>query len=495
MPITTYTRDEIAAQVLAFFRVRFPGRDLGPESWLGKQARAVAMALLQIQAGIEDADHDGTPGPLTSSLQLDAFAVLFGLPSNLGGYGRNGAVAATGAAGPASGTKGITFSDGLLLTASDSVTTFKLLGAVTIPGTPPGSDSATAQFVAVTAGIAGNLPIGSDLRWQSPPAGAEPTVTLSSPSGGGLDVETDEVLLQRIFDRLQQPPKGGANIDYITWAKSIPGVSRVCLYPRRQGTLTVDLVPLSAGSGTGRVPSNATLEAVADYIRSVMPTDVEELNVLAASTDDDRALTILTRIKLLSGYKWDWDDTGGTWTVAGYSAGTPSLTLNTAADATLTAAVDLGLKPLIQVAVTGRVLPAQARVLSYDVTKTILTLEAALADAPTNGDGVRAGSYVVPIIAQDILDYIDGLGTARGVYADEVNVWEDTVAIFGIGAVVTDAVDSDGRTRMVERVLVGGITIAIGSGGPAATDFTPVDLGTEAIGPELARAAQIVVTQ
>src|SRR5262245_51386562 len=128
MPISTTSLADLEAQVLAFFSNRFPGRDLGTESWLGKQARAIAMALLSLRRTMEDPDHDGTPSAKSSTGALDAFAVRFGLLSNQGGYGRNGPVAASGGVGPATGTNGTIFADGLLLLASDGVTRIKLSG-------------------------------------------------------------------------------------------------------------------------------------------------------------------------------------------------------------------------------------------------------------------------------------------------------------------------------------------------------------------------------
>lgn len=505
MPITTYSRDEIAAQVLAFFRVRFPGRDLGDDSWLGKQSRAVAMALLLIQKGIEDADHDAVPGPLSSTLALDNFAIVFGLPSNKGGYGRNGAVAATGAAGNASGTKGITFSDGLLLTASDGVTTFQLQGAVTIPGIPPGTDNALAHFVAVTPGAAGNLSTGAVLRWQSPPAGGDATVTLTSPSQGGLDAETDRELLQRIFDRLQQPPKGGANIDYITWATEQPGVYKAYVYPRRGGTGTVDLVIVSAGSGDGRIPPESARLAVVAFILQVQPTNVEGFSVYVPQMPADKDLTIHVRAELAPKYAWDWSDIGLALTVAGYNAGTPSITLSAPAPATLTGAVDLGLKPRLQVvsaSLGAPVIPEQPRVVAYDVTKTILTLEAVMATAPTAGDSVYAGSYAAPLVAQAVLDFVDSLGPSRkSPYADVVNVWDDTVALYTIATKATDALDVDGVTKLLARVpatdSLGGpsIDIAVGASPPAAVDYQPGDGGGWPLAPEIAKAKHVFVTQ
>src|SRR3990167_6399295 len=199
MALTIYTLYQLQAQIAAFYAARFPGRDLGSESWIGKHVRALAMALLAIQKAIEDADRDGTPSSRTSTAALDGFAFLFGLPSNLGGYGRDGPVAATGGAGLCSGTNGTIFADQLLLFASDGATRIRLSGGVTIPGVPPGSGTMAGVFVAETTGTAGNLPIGSVLLWSAPPAGADATVTLTSPLAGGLDSESDFPLLARLL--------------------------------------------------------------------------------------------------------------------------------------------------------------------------------------------------------------------------------------------------------------------------------------------------------
>lgn len=499
MPITTFSLDDLEAQVLAFFSNRFPGRDLGTESWLGKQARAIAMALLALQKAIEDADHDGSPSPKSSTGALDAFAVLFGLLSNQGGYGRNGAVAASGGVGPATGTKGTIFADGLLLLASDGVTQLKLSGAVTIPGVPPGAASISAQFVAVTAGIAGNLPVGSVLTWVNPPVGADSTVQLTSPLAGGAERESDGALLARIFDRLQKPPKGGAAVDYRIWAEaSDPGVHRAYAYPNRAGLGSVQVVAVAAGSGTGRVPSGSVIAACDSYLASKRPVTVQGYKTLAPAMPGANGMTVRARLApSAKKYAFDWNDTAATYRVFAYAAGPPALlTLDQLAPASLKSAIDAGLSPRLQVEATGGpVLPVQVAATAWSDSggRTQLTLQNPLPDgwtAPAVNDVVHAGGPIVATIAQALLDYIDSLGPSRADgFADSDDAWEDTCAIARLIEIALDATDSDGLTRLASNTAVaGGVTID----GAAADRVALADIGGA---PELLFAKLVVVQQ
>jgi uncharacterized phage protein gp47/JayE len=239
MPLTSIASlDVLEQQAIAFVRTRFPGRATGRQNFLGKIARVVAMALFGLRRTAEAIDKDATPTDKTSSLGLDLWAFIFGVPSNAGGYGRNQATVATGGQAPITGTAGTVVPDGLLLTAADGVTQVKLSGSSVIPAT-------AANFVAVTKGSTGNLRSGTLLTWVSPPAGCDPTVALSNGLVGGIDVESNTSLLARIYARLQKPPKGGAEVDYVTWSLlASGGIARGYPYPLRGGTGTVYPAPL-----------------------------------------------------------------------------------------------------------------------------------------------------------------------------------------------------------------------------------------------------------
>jgi hypothetical protein len=509
MPITIYSLDEIQTQVDVYFRTRFPGRDLGSESFLGKTARAISMALLLIQKAVSDADKDASPTEQSSAEALETFAYIFGLSSNLGGYGRNGAVAASGGVGTVSGIKGTTFDDDSLLYASDGVTKIRLSGAVTIPGTPPGSDQTDGLFVAETTGIAGNLIAGSILTWASPPAGGDSTVTLTSELAGGSDVETDAELLERLYLRLQQPPKGGAASDYRFWAEEgSAAVHRAYCYPNREGTGTVDVIITADGSGQGRSPSNSVKTAVQTYVDGVRPVTVQECNVLQPAMPDGVGVTIRARLlPAQTKYNFDWDDTTATYATSSWVAGPPASFVITPTPAGLEYVqplldqVDLGLRPRLQIEITGGpVVPIPVRVESYVVgvgPVVTLYLENPLptgflggATAVTDSDKVTAGGPIAEQTANALLDYVDSLGPSRQNGFDDLpDQWEDIIAIARLTEIALDQVDPADGARYTSNVAVsGGITV------DAATD--DVEARADVSGaPEILYAARVVVTQ
>jgi uncharacterized phage protein gp47/JayE len=90
------------------------------------------------------------------------------------------------------------------------------------------SGTATAAVTAVDPGKDGNAGAGATLTLAAPIAGVQSTATVAA--GGlsqGADVEADEALRARLLARIRQPPEGGSAHDYIHWAKSVPGVTRV----------------------------------------------------------------------------------------------------------------------------------------------------------------------------------------------------------------------------------------------------------------------------
>ncbi|MCY1003985.1 baseplate J/gp47 family protein [Nannocystis pusilla] len=82
---------------------------------------------------------------------------------------------------------------------------------------------------AVSGGQAGNLPGGTTLTLVTPVVGVSSTAQVVDPDGltGGTDEETDLELLTRLLERLADPPNGGGPNSYESWAKEVPGVTRV----------------------------------------------------------------------------------------------------------------------------------------------------------------------------------------------------------------------------------------------------------------------------
>jgi uncharacterized phage protein gp47/JayE len=144
----------------------------------------------------------------------------------------------TQATGPATGTgtDPTPLPSGAVMTAGDGssyVTTVDV-------DTAGGVVSTTIQ--AQTPGAAGNLAAGVQLTLAVPIEGlGSQFVVGGGGMTGGNDAETPDELLARLLQRIQTPPMGGAQGDYVTWALQVPGVTRAWEYPLRGGLGTVGL--------------------------------------------------------------------------------------------------------------------------------------------------------------------------------------------------------------------------------------------------------------
>jgi uncharacterized phage protein gp47/JayE len=73
------------------------------------------------------------------------------------------------------------------------------------------------------------------------------------------DGETEDEFRARLKANEQQPPAGGNENDYKTWAEEVEAVALATVFPLAQGDGTVDIVPLADGEATGsEVPSNSS---------------------------------------------------------------------------------------------------------------------------------------------------------------------------------------------------------------------------------------------
>jgi uncharacterized phage protein gp47/JayE len=503
MSIPSQSRDEILKRITAFFRTSFDF-PLGTKRFLGRMARSVALSIWGLQKSIEDIDLDIVPSPQSSSDALTAWAVLLGLPDGEGGFGRLLPTAASGGTATFTGVKGTVFADGTLATAEDG-TEIEVSGAVTITGAPPGYGSVSGALIAVTKGSAGNLPAGTVCTWQSTPAGADSTFTLLTALQGGTDLEDNAAVYARIKDRLQTPPRGGVAEDYRLWAQ-VSGIQNVYVYPRRQGTGSVDIVIAQAGTGQARLPTSAQLLDAQEAVDAKRPVTVESANVIAPYMPDlhgvsSAAYEIIVEVTPASSkYDFDWDDTATSYTVDTYTAGVaPTLKLNTLAPASLKGAIDLynagaADAPRLQVLSSGADPvnpPIKAVSWSDGGGKTTLTLESAPEGwtAPTASppDKVFAYGPVVETIANNIKTFVNNLGPSRvGGYADPLTPWLDQITISGLIAAAENAIDTDG-SKLIDKVPVGAATI-----NGTAADVQGVD---SVDGPEILYLSHIAIVQ
>ncbi|MEO9192166.1 MAG: baseplate J/gp47 family protein [Polyangia bacterium] len=469
MALPTRTLDDVTRRILGYFRTSFPGFPLGTKKFLGRIARAEALTYWSLQKAVEDIDADIVPSPQSSSDALSAWANLLGLPDGQGGYGKRLPTTASGGAANITGVKGTVFPSGLTATAQDG-TAIKLSGLVTIPGVSPGFGVTGAKFVALTAGIVGDLPLGTVCTWDAPPIGADTAFTITSAFGGGLEVESNSAVYGRIISRTQTPPRGGVAEDIREWLEGVAGVVRVFVYPKRSGLGTVDAVIVGGGTGLGRIPSAPVQAAAQATLDAKVSVGAQADTALLPNMPTANGLSVVVRVApSAKKYEFDWDDRGATYTVLAASPGPPAtITLNTMAAASLKAAVDAfiatsGLAPRIQLMSTGAVLGQVIGVIAYAdaAGHTTLTLET-LPDgfvAPTVGDAVFAYGPIVETVAVGSLALCDSLGPSRASgYADALTPWNDKLTISGLTAVAEDAIDSDG-TELIAEVSPGGITI------------------------------------
>lgn len=129
--------------------------------------------------------------------------------------------------------------------------------------------SATVAITASEAGTESNLDVASELSPSSPIAGIDSTVTVATATDA-TDTESDEDLLERVLTRIQTPPAGGTENDYITWAKEVAGVTRAWCFPERMGPGTVG-VTFVRDDDEDIIPSAGELTEVEDYIEDRRP--------------------------------------------------------------------------------------------------------------------------------------------------------------------------------------------------------------------------------
>lgn len=137
----------------------------------------------------------------------------------------------------------------------------------------------TLDLTAVVAGVAGNLEVADALSIQSPIAGLDSEGTVSTITTDAEDTEDDDSLRERLIDRIQNPPSGGAANDYIQWARSVPGVTRAWVLPQNLGPGTVGVSFVEDGESP-ITPSPAKIQEVVDFIEPLRPVTAN-INVFA----------------------------------------------------------------------------------------------------------------------------------------------------------------------------------------------------------------------
>ncbi len=115
------------------------------------------------------------------------------------------------------------------------------------------------------AGEQGNQDVGSTLTFANPLPNVERVATVTALDAAGEEGETEAEYRQRVIDRFQKRPQGGAYADYELWAKDVAGIINVYPYTSvacpGQVEVYVEATEASSGSADG-IPTVAQLAAV-----------------------------------------------------------------------------------------------------------------------------------------------------------------------------------------------------------------------------------------
>ena len=156
------------------------------------------------------------------------------------------------------------------------------------PATIGGGGSAAVAVSALVQGGGGNRAAGAEPALETPIVGLSAQTAIVGPGGltGGADLEAVSVWRGRVIDRIREPPCGGADFDYVKWAKEA-GAAAVAVHPAWIGTGTVGvIIAWSDGAGGLRVATSVEVDAVAAHIETVRPVTAARVVVLSAEILD-----------------------------------------------------------------------------------------------------------------------------------------------------------------------------------------------------------------
>ena len=113
-------------------------------------------------------------------------------------------------------------------------------------------------------GAIGNLEIGDTVSFANSLANVSRNTTVASQTVTGANAEDTEIYRQRVIDRFQQRPQGGALSDYKIWSEEVPGIVRAYPYTSDcpgQVDVYIEATEASSGSPDG-IPTTSQLEEV-----------------------------------------------------------------------------------------------------------------------------------------------------------------------------------------------------------------------------------------
>lgn len=155
---------------------------------------------------------------------------------------------------------------GTLLTSNKNGINYLLTASVVLDAAiKQGNIKATSDTQGGSgAGAIGNLDPGDVVSFVNPIPNVARDTTVDSQVVTAADGETEAQYRQRVIDRFQKQPQGGAGVDYEIWGEEVAGIINIFPYTGAiAGFVDVysEATPASSGSPDG-IPTQAQLNAV-----------------------------------------------------------------------------------------------------------------------------------------------------------------------------------------------------------------------------------------
>ena len=122
-------------------------------------------------------------------------------------------------------TQGGTLVSGERIANPDTQMIYVVVGNVSL-----NAPTVYATIRATRPGVLGNVDLGTELYFVSPPDAVEKEVTVSADGTAGVDPETTEAYRERVLERWLARPQGGSYADYKNWAEEVTGVRNAYPY-------------------------------------------------------------------------------------------------------------------------------------------------------------------------------------------------------------------------------------------------------------------------
>jgi uncharacterized phage protein gp47/JayE len=268
MPWTTPTLDQVRKQNRDYITARLHSAAMIPNSVLRVLADGNAGLAFLVLLYIDWLSLQLLPDTAETEW-LDRHAAIW-----LPGAGRKPATFASGS-GTVTGINGTYLPQGTQLSSATGVL-YETTEQITV-----GSSPTPVDIRAVDAGAVANLDEQSSVAFINAIAGVDGAVTIIS-MDGGVDAESDDELRQRVLERIRQPPMGGADYDYVAWAKQVPGVTRAWAGPEQgAGTITVRFLMDDLRASDDGWPTPDDILTVDTYIEQKRPVTVKDCYVMA----------------------------------------------------------------------------------------------------------------------------------------------------------------------------------------------------------------------